>query len=73
LKRHRVFVYPLQRFTAETLQRLLALHRQDLPPFIVAARWTDCVPGDRAAALRTFTELGRMPAISCFAGAQSHL
>ncbi len=56
-----------------TLGRLAPFHRQDLPALIVSAGRAGCVRRHRAAALRTFIELRRLPAMRSLARAQPHL
>jgi hypothetical protein len=52
---------------------LLRFDRQDLPAFIITARWTGRVRGDGASALGAFIKLRRLPAVRGLACAQPHL
>jgi len=51
----------------------LAFNRQDLAPFIIAARRANGVAADGAAALRALGQLWAVPTIRRLALAQSHL
>jgi hypothetical protein len=51
----------------------LAFDRQDLAPFIIAARRADSVAAGGAAALRALGQLRAVPTIRRLALAQSHL
>ena len=52
---------------------LLSFDCEHLPALVIAARWANRVRRHSAAALRTFAELWRMPAVRRFARAQPHL
>jgi len=50
-----------------------ALDGQDLAAFVIAAGRANRMAPHGAAALRALGQLGPMPAVGCFAGAQPHL
>ena len=52
---------------------LTRFDRQDLAALVIAAGRAGGVRSDRAAALRAFIELRRLPAMRCLARAQAHL
>ena len=52
---------------------ILCANAEHLPASIITAGWTNRMRTHRAAALRAFAELRRMPAIRGFTRAQSHL
>src|SRR6185369_7684623 len=54
-------------------RRSLCLKRQYLSPAIVTTRRTGSVGRHRAATLRAFIQVQRMPAVRRLAGAQAHL
>ena len=52
---------------------LFPFDRQDLPAFIITARWTGAVRRNCAAALRALVQLRPVPAVCGLARAQPHL